>query len=299
MRPKLIVIGGPTASGKTGLAIQLAQHFQTEIISADSRQCYRELTIGTAKPSEDELLLVKHHFINSHSISENLNAGSFSESGQELLKKLFKKFNVLVVAGGSGLYIKALLEGLDNLPAIDQEIRNELKQEFLQTGIEPLKEELKAKDSIYYDKVDRQNHQRIIRALEIIRTSGLPYSSFLGKKQKRNDFDLFNFAIDWPREQLYERIDLRVSKMMQAGLLEEVSGLVSFKNHPALRTVGYSELFDFFDGKTSLETAIDLIRQHSRNYAKRQITWFANQGNYKFLPPGSEMKILKEIKNAN
>ena len=295
MQKKLIVIGGPTASGKTALAIQLAIYFKTEIISADSRQFYRELTIGTAKPTDEELSQAKHHFINSHSINEHINAGTFSIAGQEILKDLFQKQDVVILVGGSGLYINALLFGLDNLPKVDDHHRQALKDEFKTHGLLPLLDELKKNDLCYFEKVDQQNHQRVMRALEIIRTTGNPYSLYLGKNDKINFYDVSSFVIDYTRDKLYHRINKRVDSMMDQGFLEVVKSLIAYRQHSTLQTVGYKELFEYLDGTNSLDEAIDLIKQHTRNYAKRQLTWFRHQGDFQFITEENSKNIYKQI----
>ncbi len=292
MKKQLIVVGGPTASGKTALSIALAQHFQTEIISADSRQCYRELTIGTAKPDQEELAAAPHHFIDSHSISETFNAGAFAAAASTLLTELFSQHNVVILTGGSGLYIKALTDGIDELPDTDPALRKTLNELFREKGIAALQEELQHADPQYFATVDRNNHRRLIRALEIIRSSGKPYSSFLGISKPARDYSVRNYAIDYPRDELYARIDARVDRMVAQGLVEEVKGLLPYRSHPALRTVGYQELFAYFDEQCTLEEAIALIKQHSRNYAKRQVTWFRNQSDFTLLPPST---ILQQI----
>ena len=295
MQKKLIVIGGPTASGKTTLAIQLATYFKTEIISADSRQFYRELTIGTAKPTNEELSQAKHHFINSHSINEHINAGTYSIEAQKILNNIFQINDVAILVGGSGLFINALIYGLDNLPKVEEPIRQTLKDEFKTIGLDSLLAELKNKDPDYYEKVDQQNHQRVMRALEIIRTTGNPYSSYLGKNENTNAYEVSSFVIDYSRDKLYHRINKRVDSMMDQGFLEEVKSLVSYRQHSALQTVGYKELFEYLDGTMSLDEAIDLIKQHTRNYAKRQLTWFRHQGDFHFLVEEKSKNIYKQI----
>lgn len=287
MKNKLIVIGGPTASGKTALAIRLAKQFQTEIISADSRQFYKEISIGTAKPTPEELAEVKHHFINSHSITESFNSGAFADAARILIDNLFKKHEVVIIVGGSGLYIKSLLEGFDDLPYVEENIRTNLKNSFKENGIQHLLDELKKSDPAYFEKVDQHNHQRVMRALEIIRASGKPYSSFLGNKNKNSTFDTECYCLDISREILYNRINIRVDEMMKQGLEAEAKSVLPYRNHTALQTVGYKELFDYFDGNISLEESISLIKQHTRNYAKRQLTWFKHQGDFKFVTADS------------
>ncbi|CAN5617743.1 tRNA (adenosine(37)-N6)-dimethylallyltransferase MiaA [soil metagenome] len=283
MKPTLIVVGGATATGKTSLAIELAQQFNTAIISADSRQCYREISIGTAKPTAEELSLVPHHFINSHSIQDYFSSGIFAIEATKIIDQLFTEHQVIILVGGSGLYIKALLEGLDDLPEVSAAIRAELKSDYQEKGLAELLEELKKSDPEYFSKVDQHNHARVIRALEVIRSSGLPYSSFLGKKSKEKNFNTVAISIQHPREILYERINRRVDQMINDGLVSEAETVSDYRNHPALRTVGYKELFQYFDGTITLEEAILQIKQHTRNYAKRQETWFRHQADFKFI----------------
>ncbi|MFM7016677.1 MAG: tRNA (adenosine(37)-N6)-dimethylallyltransferase MiaA [Bacteroidota bacterium] len=291
----LLIVGGPTASGKTKLAIEVAKHFDTEIISADSRQCFREMSIGTAKPSEVELATIKHHFIDHLSITEEVNAGVFCDFANQKIEELSKSKKFVVITGGTGLYIKALIEGLDDLPAIPEDFRNALKLEYVNKGLPYFVEELKSKDFIHYQTVDLNNPSRVLRAIELIRFTGQPYSSLINKKSKEKKYNAINFCIDLPRETLYERINLRVDQMINNGLVREVERLKNARHQSALQTVGYTELFDFFDGKITLEKAIELIKQHSRNYAKRQLTWFKNQGQYQMILPQIE-SILPFIK---
>ncbi|MDZ4665938.1 MAG: tRNA (adenosine(37)-N6)-dimethylallyltransferase MiaA [Bacteroidota bacterium] len=272
----LVVIAGPTAVGKTKLGIELAKHYNSIVISADSRQFYKELTIGTAKPSESELSEVKHHFINNKNITELFGAGHFEKEAIPLLDGLFKEHQLVFVVGGSGLYIDALLNGVDEFEDVPIEVREKLNAELNEKGIEPLQNELKEKDPAYAAKVDIHNSQRVIRALEVCRHSGKPYSSFLKKNQTERNFTPIKLFINTDREQLYQKINLRVDNMMKQGLLNEVKKLTTFKNVNALKTVGYKELFDHLEGACTLEEAIVKIKQHTRNYAKRQITWFKN-----------------------
>lgn len=270
----LIIIGGPTASGKTDIAIEVAKHFKTEIISADSRQLFKELQIGTAKPNEEQLAAVKHHFISSHSIHDEMNTGIYETQCTSLLNNLFKHHKILVMVGGTGLYINAVVNGLDSLPVADKNIRMHLEKELKANGIGFLQKQLLELDPDSYQKIDLQNPARLMRAMEVCLSTGKPYSSFLKKEKTSRNFTCKFWAIDRDRKQLYENIDNRVDNMMRNGLLKEVEKLYAFKNLNALRTVGYSELFDFFENKISLENAIGKIKQHTRNYAKRQITWF-------------------------
>jgi tRNA dimethylallyltransferase len=246
------------------------------------------MNIGTAKPSEDELSQIKHHFINTLSVSEEVNAGVFCDYAHQIISQLSQTKSHVVITGGTGLYIKALLEGLDDLPAIPEEFRNEFKLEYSNKGLPFFTEELKQKDPEHYKNVDLNNPSRVLRAIELIRFTGMPYSALINKKEVSKKYNSINLCIDLPRETLYERINLRVDKMIEKGLVSEVESLKDYRNQSALCTVGYAELFDFFDGKSTLENAIELIKQHSRNYAKRQLTWFKNQGEYKMIQSSIE-----------
>ncbi len=287
----LIVIAGPTAVGKTKLAIELAEHYKTVVVSADSRQFYKEMSIGTAKPTADELNRVPHYFINNKQITELFGAGHFEKEAIRLLDELFKEHQVVVMAGGSGLYINALLNGVDDFEDVPDEIRAHLNSEFNVSGLKPLQEELKEKDPEYFNNVDVNNSQRVIRALEVIRFTGKPFSSFLKKNKPERNFTPIKLFINLPREILYERINTRVDQMMADGLLEEVRSLSAYKHLNALKTVGYKELFDHLEGKCTLQEAVDKIKQHTRNYAKRQITWFKNQDEFEEFSPDDLLKI--------
>ena len=271
----MISVVGPTAIGKTVKAIEIAEHLGTEIISADSRQFYRETSIGTAKPTPPELSRIKHHFIDSHSISDFYSAGAFERDALDLLTRLFETNSLVVAVGGSGLYLKALWHGFDDMPEVKDGLREQLNEEFVQNGIEPLLNELKEHDSIYYDQVDRMNHQRVIRALEVIRSTGKPFSAFRQSEPiNERPFRNIKIGLEMEREQLYERIDKRMDQMISAGLFNEAEGLYQYKEMNALQTVGYKEIFDFMDGKYDREEAVRLLKRNSRRYAKRQMTWF-------------------------
>lgn len=272
--PTLIVIAGPTASGKTAAAIEVAQYYHTVIVSADSRQFYREMSIGTAKPSPDELAAVQHFFIDNLSISQSYTAGDYERESLALLNELFKTHKVVVLAGGSGLFINAVCKGFDEFPDTDPLIRERLNQELEKKGLNFLQEKLKAADPDYYAQVDINNPQRIKRALEVFETSGQPYSSFRKASANKRPFRTLKFGLDWPREILYDRINRRVDEMTKQGLVEEVRSLLPYRHLNALNTVGYSELFDYFDGNSELGTAIAFIKQNTRRFAKRQMTWF-------------------------
>ncbi|MEO9893053.1 tRNA (adenosine(37)-N6)-dimethylallyltransferase MiaA [Aurantibacter sp.] len=270
----LISVVGQTAIGKTKLAISLAQHFNTEIISADSRQFYKEMSIGTAVPSVDELGAAPHHFIQHKSIFEPYSVGDFEKEGIALLEKLFKKTDVLILVGGSGLYVDAITKGLDNFPKIAPEIRNELNGRIKKEGIEALQAELKEKDPIHTNNIDLNNPHRLIRALEICIGTGKPYSSFLNKKKKIRTFNTITVGLKAEREIVYDRINKRVDIMMDSGLLEEVKSLLTNKHLNALQTVGYKELFNYFDKVWDLDFAVAEIKKNTRRFAKRQMTWF-------------------------
>ena len=270
----LKVIVGPTASGKTDYSIELANQYNSPIISCDSRQIYKELKIGTAPPSEEQLAQIKHYFIFSHSIFDFYTAGKYELEALELINNLFLTHDTLIVVGGSGLYVDALCYGIDDFPDSDMILRDNLMQRLAAEGIESLRNELRLLDPESYETIDKKNPQRIVRALEVCLQTGKKFSSFKSSSSKQRSFTIERTIIERPREELYDRINLRVDKMIESGLVDEAKELHKFKDLPALKTVGYKELFDYFDGKTSLEEAIDLIKRNTRRYAKRQITWF-------------------------
>ncbi len=281
----LIVVGGPTASGKTATAIALARHYQTEIISADSRQFFREMTIGTAKPSPDELAQVPHHFINSLSVQDSYNVGDFECDALAILDELFLQHQCVFVAGGSGLYIKALCEGLDVFPEVPLEIRDAVEMLFQSQGLAALQAELAAVDPEYFQVVDQQNPMRLIRALAVYRASGMPFSSFRQKNASPRPFEVIYLWLDVERETLYQRINVRVDLMVENGLIAEAQALLPYRRQMALDTVGYQELFDYFDGTIDFATAVDLIKRNSRRYAKRQMTWMRRDGFWTSFTP--------------
>lgn len=270
----LLTVVGPTAIGKTSLAIDLALHFGTEIISCDSRQFFKEMSIGTAVPSSEELAQVKHHFIQHKSIFDTYSVGDFERDAITLLKELFKQHNVVIMVGGSGLYADTVVYGLDDFPEVSPEIRNELNELYQKQGITYLQTRLKDLDPIQYTQIDVQNPQRMMRALEVCIASGKPYSSFLNKKETLRDFTNITIGLTAEREVVYNRINERVELMLENGLLIEAQTLFSHKKLNALQTVGYRELFNFFEGKTSLDFAIEEIKKNTRRFAKRQYTWF-------------------------
>jgi tRNA dimethylallyltransferase len=282
-KPTLIVIAGPTAIGKTAAAIQLAQYYNTVIVSADSRQFFCEMAIGTAKPTPDELAAAKHYFIDSHSVTEPFSVGDFETQGLELLDELFNTHKVVILVGGSGLYIKAITDGFDNIPNADGGIREKLNNELVEKGLIRLQEKLKLADPDYYAEVDINNPQRVIRALEVFESTGQPFSSFRKADNNQRPFNIVKIALDMPREQLYNRINQRVDMMIQQGLLEEVKSLIPYRHLNALNTVGYTELFEHLDGKISLDAAVDRIKQNTRRFAKRQLTWFRKDKGFHWL----------------
>ena len=295
-KKKLIVIVGPTAVGKTAVGIAVAKHLNTEIISADSRQFYREMSIGTAKPTREELSQAKHHFIDSHSIAEEYSAGDFERDALALLERLFETKDTVVMVGGSGLFVRAVCEGLDDLPKAPSEVREKLNSMFETHGIEPLQQRLKEVDLEYYQTADVDNPQRVIRALEVFESTGKPFSSFHVKVVSERPFDVVTIGLNTDREELYERINHRVEKMLEAGLIAEVRSLLPYRSKPALLTVGYAEIFAYLDGMITLEDAVDKIKQNSRRYAKRQITWFKKYGNTEWFEPDDLEGILSFLK---
>ena len=290
MKNQLICVLGPTASGKTSLSIKIAQALDTEIISCDSRQFYKELKIGAAPPSKEELSAVPHHFIQEISVQDSFNAGDFEAAALERLEQIFSNHNhSAVLVGGSGLYADALLVGFDEMPEIEKGIRNQLNQEFEQFGLDPLLKELEQNDLSYYEKVDRNNPVRIIRALEVIRATGKPFSSYRNQKKATRNFEVQKIAIDWPREELYDRINQRVDLMVTEGLVEEVKALVEFQDLQSLNTVGYKEIFEYLNGNCSLEKAIEEIKKNTRRFAKRQLTWLRKDSEIFWVNPKSDL----------
>lgn len=283
-KPLLVLIGGPTASGKTTLAVDLAKHYNTEVLSADSRQFYDQLQIGTARPTTEELKGVPHHFLGFLQPDEPYTAGQFEKDALAVLEKLFTEHSVVFACGGSGMYLQALADGIDNIPSAPEE-REKLIAEFEEHGIGRLQDELLAKDPEYYHVVDLKNHTRLIRALEVIRHSGKTYTSFRQGEKKNRPFRILKLAIDRDRKELYNRINERAIQMIDAGLVDEVKQLLPYRHHQALNSVGYKETFAHLDGEYDLNTAIRQIQKNTRNFAKRQMTWFRNQDGWEFLPP--------------
>ena len=269
-----IIISGPTAVGKTSYGIELALKHNTQIISADSRQCFKELNIGVAKPSKNQLEKVKHYFINTHSIHEEVNVKIFEDHALKAANEIFANNDVAIMVGGTGLYIKAFAEGIDDIPEINDAVRQKINEQYKIHGLSWLHDEIKSHDMDFFERGEMQNPQRMLRALEVIISTGKSILDFHSEKKVNRDFDIKNIVLELPREQLYNNINIRVDQMMQDGLLKEAEELLPFRHLNALQTVGYKELFDYFDGKVSLEKAIDEIKKNTRHYAKRQMTWF-------------------------
>jgi len=288
MNKTCIVISGPTAVGKTSLAISVAKYFSTQIISSDSRQCYKELSIGVAKPSQEELTSVPHYFINSHSIHESVNAGVFEKYALEKVQEIFLKSDVAVIVGGTGLYTKTFCEGIDQLPIVLPGIREDIMGNYEKKGLEWLQLEVKKNDPLYFSKGEIHNPHRLIRALEIVMSSGKSILTFQTQKSQPRNFKIIQIGLELPREELYQRINDRVDQMILDGLVEEVKSLVAYQDLNALQTVGYRELFDYFSEKISLQKAIESIKINTRHYAKRQMTWFKKDKTIKWSSPEFE-----------
>ncbi len=293
----LIVIGGPTAAGKTSTAIRIANHFGIEIISADSRQFYQEMSIGTAKPTEEELAQAPHHFINNLSIKDSYSVGAYEKEVLEKLEQLLEGYEAAILVGGSGLYIRAVCEGLDEFPEVPKPIKEDLVKQFEQEGLAPLQASLQELDPVYFAEVDTANPHRLIRALSVIKASGKPFSTFRNQAPKERPFEIIKIVLEMDREALYERINQRVDQMLEDGLLEEAKSLHPYRQLNALQTVGYEELFNYFEGKTTLEEAIELIKRNSRRYAKRQMTWFRKKQDWQRFFPSDVEGILAYLHN--
>lgn len=293
----LIIVAGPTAAGKTDVAIRLANHYNTSIISADSRQIFKELNIGVARPSLAELQRAPHYFIANKSIHDYYSAGEYEREVILLLDDLFQKNDVVILCGGTGFYINAILNGFDEIPKVAEHIRIELNNKFQKTGIEPLKMLLKELDEISYQKIDLQNTQRVIRALEVCIGTGQPFSTFKKEQKPIRNFTPIKIGINLPQNQLHANINLRVDKMMTQGLLEEAKAVYPYRQHNALQTVGYKELFDFLEHKTTLPEAVEWIKIHTRQYAKRQLTFFNKNDDYLWFEPKFFDFMIKYIEN--
>lgn len=294
----LIVILGPTGVGKTDVGIELADHFGTDIISADSRQFYREMKTGTAVPSDEQLARVRHHFVRFISVKEYFSASLFERAVISLLPTLFKAGDMAIMTGGSGLYIDAVCRGIDDIPDTDPAVRKKYNEKYKAEGIESLRKELKTVDPVSYSRVDLRNHKRIIRALEVYGTTGLPYSGFLANKPAERNFRIIKLGLNRSRAELYSRINSRVDEMLVQGLEEEAWSLRSLRELSALRCVGYSEFFDFFDGLTTREKTIELIKRNSRHYAKRQLTWWSRDSEIKWFHPDKVQEMISFITEA-
>ena len=295
LKNTLVVILGPTGIGKTDFSIDIAKKLNCEIISADSRQIYKELKIGTAVPDASQLSEIKHHFIGTKFIHDYYSAGKNELEVIALLKKQFESKKYALLVGGSGMYIDAVCGGIDELPDIDNELRKNLCKKYDKDGIKSLRFELKRLDTEYYHKVDLNNSKRILKALEVCYQTGQTYSSFRKKKRKIRDFNILKIGLNCNREELYDRINLRAEKMLEAGLLEEVRSFIDFKKLNALNTVGYKEFFPYFDGEYSLEEAIRLLKRNTRRYAKRQITWYKRDEEINWFDINDKEKIIKFI----
>ncbi len=289
----LLVIAGPTAVGKTALCVRLAKRLQTDVVSADSRQLYRELNIGTAKPTSDEMDGVRHHFINSHSITDAVNAGRYERECLAVLADLFQQKDVVILSGGTGLYINAVCFGLDDMPVVDPTLRERLLSRLQREGLSTLQQELRLLDPVYAETADLQNPIRVTRALEVCLSTGQPYSSFRRRQVAERPFQPVMVALERPRDELYARIDARMEAMLDAGLVDEVRTLTPYRDLPALQTVGYQEVFPYLEGTYDYDEMVRLLKRNSRRYAKRQLTWFRNQGNYIWVAPDDEEKVIR------
>ena len=292
MKNTLIVLLGPTGIGKTDISIDIARHFGCDIISADSRQFFREMRLGTALPSREQLAEIKHHFIGFLSVKDYYSSNLFERDVLGILPNLFKKNSVVLMTGGSGMYIDAVCDGIDDIPDVDPEIREKFARKYKEEGIEGLRIELKLLDPEHYEKVDLKNPRRIIRALEICETTGQPYSGFLTKQKRRRDFEIIKTGLKRPREELFDRINRRVDLMIRDGLEEEVRNLFGFRHLNALNSVGYREFFDFFDGKTTRDKAIELIKRNTRRFAKRQMTWWSKDERIRWFGGDDKEQII-------
>ncbi|MEE0997880.1 MAG: tRNA (adenosine(37)-N6)-dimethylallyltransferase MiaA [Paludibacteraceae bacterium] len=297
MKKTLVILLGPTGVGKTELCLSLAEELNTEIVSCDSRQFFRELKIGTAAPTEAQMQRVKHHLVGNLSIFDYYSCGRFEIDALKKLDELFLSKEVVLMTGGSMLYIDAICKGIDDIPNVDQELRDSLHERYANEGIDNILAELKLLDPEYYDMVDKKNHKRIIHALEICLTSGKTFSSFRKETAKERPFDIIKIGLNLPREELYERINRRVDIMFEEGLMEEAKTYYPHRNLNSLNTVGYKELFEYFDGNWDLDFAKNMIKQNSRRYAKKQLTWFNRDKDINWFRPDQQEEILSFLKN--
>ena len=291
----LIVVTGPTAVGKTALTIEIAKHYGIPIINADSRQIYQELKIGTASPTADQMQQVKHYFVGTKSITDYYNASMYEQEVVQLLEKLFVDSPVQLLTGGSMMYIDAVCNGIDDIPTVRDDIRNEMKRRYQEEGLDALCEDLRRLDPEHYEVVDRQNHRRVIHALEICYQTGKTYTSFRTQKRKERPFQIVKIGLTRDRQELYDRINQRVDTMMSEGLLDEVRSVAAYRSTNALNTVGYKELFDYIDGRWPLEEAVERIKGNTRRYARKQLTWYKRDEQVTWFHPDQQDKILKFI----
>jgi tRNA dimethylallyltransferase len=298
MHNTLLLILGPTGAGKTDIAVDVATHFRSEIISCDSRQIFREMSVGTSAPSPEQLTRIRHHFIASLSVKDYYSASLFERDVLNLLPHLFTNNPLVIMTGGSGMYIDAVCEGIDDIPDVDPVIREKYIKKYREEGIESLRVALRLLDPEHYKKVDLRNYKRIIRALEICETTGVPYSSFMKKEKRERDFRIIKIGINRPREELFERITGRVDNMISSGLEDEARELYQYRHLNALNTVGYKELFEYFDGTITREKAIDLVKRDTRRYAKRQVTWWAKDKSIRWFHPDQLQEIIKHVENC-
>ncbi len=292
-------MAGPTAVGKTSLCVRLAKALQTDVVSADSRQLYRELTIGTAKPTAAEMDGIRHHFIDSHPITHSINAGQYEREALAVLDRLFQEKDLVILSGGTGLYINAVCFGLDDMPVVDPAIREALKDRLLTDGLAPLVAELRRLDPVYCQTADLQNPVRVTRALEICQATGRPFSTFHRQSTAERPFQPVLVALDRPREELYARIDARMDVMLEAGLVEEARSLLPYRHLTPLQTVGYQEVFGYLDGQYDYAEMVRLLKRNSRRYAKRQLTWFRNQNDYQWFSADDAAGILRKVVRVN
>lgn len=293
MKKTLLVIAGPTAVGKTALCVEMAKSLHTEIISADSRQFYQELSIGTAKPSREEQDGVIHHFIDSHSIHDYFSPGDFEREALKVLTDLFQTHDIVILTGGSGLYLKALMEGLDDMPDVDLNLRENLMCALETNGLEKLFKQLQDLDPEYASKVDAQNPQRVVRALEVCLSTGKSYTSFRNQQKADRPFEMIKICLDRPREELYQRIDTRMDMMLAAGIVQEAKDFEAFQDRYALKTLGYKEVYGFFRGEYDEAEMVRLLKRNSRHYAKKQLTWFRHQDDFAFVHPDDAISYIQ------
>ncbi len=295
MQKTIVVILGPTGIGKSDLAIQVAKHLNTEIVSADSRQVYRELAIGTAVPPPEDLAQVKHHLIQNHSIHDYYSAALYEKEALATIDQIFEHVNVAVVTGGSMMYIDALCKGMDDIPDANQQIREQLTQVYQEKGLDHLRIQLRQLDPTYYEQVDLKNPKRILHALEVCLTTGKPYSSLRTAKTKERPFRIIKIGLNRDRAELYDRINLRVEKMMEMGLEEEARAVADFQHLNSLNTVGYKEMFSLFRGEIDKKTAVELIQRNSRHYARKQLTWFRRDQEIHWYTPDQQSEIIQFV----